>query len=95
MRSKSAHNFPAVAGGVDSNNAFNLQGWTLGKVNGPVYAFTDLPLFPGGSVRLHSEAGQEDSLNLYWSQSAPVWESGAVVRLFNQDGREVVTYTVP
>jgi hypothetical protein len=22
MRSKSAHNFPAVAGGVDSNNAF-------------------------------------------------------------------------
>jgi LysM repeat protein len=79
----------------DSNNAVNLQGWTLGKVNGPVYAFTDLPLFPGGSVRLHSEAGQEDSLNLYWSQSAPVWESGAVVRLFNQDGREVVTYTVP
>ncbi|MEZ4639684.1 MAG: LysM peptidoglycan-binding domain-containing protein [Caldilineaceae bacterium] len=79
----------------DSNNALNLQGWTLGKVNGAVYAFNDLPLFPGGSVRLHSETGQDDSLNLYWSQSAPVWESGAVVRLFNADGREVVTYTVP
>ncbi len=79
----------------DSNNAVNLQGWTLGKVNGAVYAFEDLPLFPGGSVRLHSEAGQDDSLNLYWSQSAPVWESGSVVRLFNAEGREVVSNTVP
>jgi LysM repeat protein len=79
----------------ESNNAVNLQGWTLGKVNGPVYALSDLPLFPGGSVRIHTESGQDDSLNLYWSLSNPVWESGAVARLFNQDGREVVSYTVP
>ncbi|MBX3000332.1 MAG: LysM peptidoglycan-binding domain-containing protein [Caldilineaceae bacterium] len=79
----------------ESNSAVNLQGWTLGKVNGPVYALSDLPLFPGGSVRIHTESGQDDSLNLYWSLSNPVWESGAVARLFNQDGREVVSYTVP
>lgn len=79
----------------ESNNAVNLQGWTLGKVNGPVYALGDLPLFPGGSVRIHSESGDDDSLNLYWDLANPVWESGAVARLFNQDGREVVSYTVP
>jgi LysM repeat protein len=79
----------------ESNNALNLQGWTLGKVNGPGYALSDLPLFPGGSVRIHTESGQDDSLNLYWSLSNPVWESSAVARLFNQDGREVVSYTVP
>lgn len=79
----------------ESNSAVNLQGWTLGKVNGPVYALGDLPLFPGGSVRLHSESGQDDSLNLYWGQSSPIWEPGAVARLFNSDGREVASYTVP
>lgn len=79
----------------DGSSAINLQGWTLGRVDGPVYAFGDLPLFPGSSVRVHSESGQDDSLNLYWSQSAPVWSSGAVVRLFNQEGREAATYTVP
>jgi LysM repeat protein len=79
----------------ESNSAVNLQGWTLGKVNGPVYALGDLPLFPGGSVRIHTESGDDDSLNLYWDLANPVWESGAVARLFNQDGREVVSYTVP
>jgi LysM repeat protein len=79
----------------DSNSAVNLQGWTLGKVNGPVYAFNDLPLFPGSSVRLHSSSGQNDSLNLYWTRTSPVWDSGSVVRLFNPEGREVVSYNVP
>lgn len=80
----------------DSNSAINLQGWTLGgSVNDPVYTFGDLPLFPGSSVRLHSGSGQDDSLNLYWSRSAPIWASGAVVRLFNSEGREVTSYTVP
>jgi LysM repeat protein len=79
----------------DGNSAVNLQGWTLGSVNGPVYAFGDLPLFPGGSVSVHSESGQDDSLNLYWSQTSPVWSSGTVARLFNQEGREVTSYTVP
>jgi LysM repeat protein len=79
----------------ESNNAVHLQGWTLGKTDGPVYALSDLPLFPGGSVRIHTESGEDDSLNLYWDLSNPVWESGAAARLFNQDGREVVSYTVP
>ncbi len=80
----------------EGNSAINLQGWTLGgDVNGPVYAFGDLPLFPGSSVRLHTRSGQNDSLNLYWSRSSPVWSAGAVVRLFNADGREAASYTVP
>jgi LysM repeat protein len=79
----------------ESNSALRLQGWTLGRVNGPIYAFEDVPLFPGSSVRLHSGSGPNDSLNLYWGRTSPVWESGAVARLFSPEGREAVSYTVP
>jgi LysM repeat protein len=79
----------------ESNNALSLQGWTLGRVNGPIYSFGNLALFPGSSVRLHSGSGPNDSLNLYWARSSPVWESGAVARLFNAEGREVASYTIP
>lgn len=80
----------------DGNSPVNLQGWYLtGEVSDPVYVFQDLPLFPGGSVRLHSRAGTDDSLNLYWGRSASVWRSGATIRLFNASGSQVATVGVP
>lgn len=79
----------------ESNNAINLQGWTLSRENGPTYTFGNLPLFPGGSVRVHSSSGTDTSVDLYWGQSAPVWTSGTVVRLLNAAGEPVASYTVP
>jgi murein DD-endopeptidase MepM/ murein hydrolase activator NlpD len=80
----------------DGNSPVNLQGWYLtGEVSDPVYVFQDLPLFPGGSVRLHSRAGTDDSLNLYWGRSAPIWRSGATIRLFNANGSQMATVGIP
>ncbi len=79
----------------DSDQALSLQDWQLGGEGGPTYTFGNVPLFPGGSIRLHSGAGDDTSVDLYWNQPSPVWQSGAVVRLLNAQGSPVSSYTVP
>ena len=84
----------------DSDNAFNLQGWTLqisgGSGSGtPVYTFGNAPLFPGGSVRLHSVSGVDTSTDLYWGQPAARLTPGAALTLINSQGLTVHTFSVP
>jgi LysM repeat protein len=79
----------------DSNLAVNLQGWRLEREGGPTYTFGSVSLFPGGSLWLHSREGSNTSIALFWSQTAPVWQSGTVARLVNPQGDIVTSYIVP
>jgi LysM repeat protein len=80
----------------ESDTPFSLQGWQLERAGGPAYTFrSDVPLFPGGGVRLHSGAGSDTSIDLYWGLAEPAWASGAEARLLNADGDVITTYTVP
>lgn len=79
----------------ESDLAFSLQGWKVEREGGPAYTFGNVPLFPGGSVRLRSGAGADTTVDLFWNQPSPVWQSGAVVRLLNAQGNVVSSYTVP
>ncbi len=79
----------------DSDAALNLQGWRISYDNGPVYTFGNFPIFPGGSVRLHSTTGTDSSIDLYWRQSEPVWQSQRVAQLIDDQGRLVAQYVIP
>ncbi|MBI3959128.1 MAG: LysM peptidoglycan-binding domain-containing protein [Chloroflexi bacterium] len=79
----------------DSDAALNLQGWTLGREGGPLYTFGNVPIFPGGSVRVHSGNGQANTINLYWGLAEPVWSPGATARLRNPEGTVVASVVVP
>lgn len=79
----------------ESNLAFNLQGWQVVRDGGPTYTFGNLPIFPGGSVRLHTAAGVDSSIDLYWGQIAALWQPGMAVRLLNAQGTEVHRYVIP
>jgi LysM repeat protein len=79
----------------ESATPFSLEGWRLEREGCPAYTFGNVPLFPGGSVRVFSGAGVDTSLDLFWNQPNPVWQSGAVARLLNTQGVVVSSYTVP
>lgn len=79
----------------ESDLALNLQGWTIGHEGGSVYTFGNFPIFPGGSVRVHSRTGTDTSIDLYWGQSEAVWQSQRNVRLVNSQGQLVHEYAVP
>jgi len=78
----------------DSDLAVNLQGWRVEKEGGPAYTFGDSLLFPGSGVQLHSGAGADTSVDVYWNQPAAVWAAGAVARLINAQGAEIARLAV-
>lgn len=79
----------------DSDRTLTLQGWQLVREAGPAYSFGNVPLFPGGSIRIHTRTGEDTSIDLYWGQTEAQWTNGAVAQLLNERGALVHTYTVP
>lgn len=80
----------------DGTSAFSLQGWQLQRVGGPAYVFTsDVPFFPGGSIRIHTGAGTDTSIDLYWGMNEAAWQSGVEARLVTANGESVNSFVVP
>jgi len=72
-----------------------LTNWKLQDENGNVYTFPDLTLYEGGGVFLHSMAGVNTVIDLYWNQSEPVWQQGETVTLVDSLGAIQTTYQIP
>ncbi len=80
----------------ESDTAVSLQGWRLERSDGPTYIFrSDTPLFPGGSLRVHSRAGTDTTIDLYWGLTEAVWRSGVTAQLRNAQGEIVASLRVP
>jgi LysM repeat protein len=80
----------------DSDTPYSLQGWQLQRVGGAAYTFrSDVPLFPGGSIRLHSGAGSDTSIDLYWGLTEAAWQSGVEAQLVSAEGDTITSYVVP
>ncbi|MBC7258502.1 MAG: LysM peptidoglycan-binding domain-containing protein [Chloroflexi bacterium] len=72
-----------------------LKGWTLDDGQGNVFTFPDLSLFQGGSVRVHTAAGTNTEVDLYWGINKAVFVSGRTLTLKDATGKVVASYTVP
>jgi len=79
----------------DSDTALSLQGWRLARDGGPAYTFGNVPLFPGGSVRVHTRAGTDTSIDLYWGQEEAVWQSGVRANLLSGQGAVIHSSSAP
>lgn len=73
----------------------SLANWWLVDDDGNVYFFPQLTLYKDGAVNLHTSAGQNTVVDLYWGLTTPVWSSGETVILFDALGNERATYTIP
>jgi LysM repeat protein len=72
-----------------------LKDWTLDAGEGNVYTFPDLSLFQGGTVHLHTAAGSNTEIDLYWGVDKSLLASGTVLTLKDAAGGVAATYTVP
>ena len=73
----------------------DLLGWTLKDEDENVYYFPQLTLYPEGAVQVHTMAGQDTVVDLYWGLRQSVWKSGEIVSLIDSQGTERATYKVP
>jgi LysM repeat protein len=73
-----------------------MAGWTLDDGQGHVYRFPDgFTLYNRGAVSLHSQAGTDTAIDLYWGLSAAAWTSGKVMTLRDGNGEAQSTFTIP
>jgi LysM repeat protein len=72
-----------------------LAGWSLETGSGERYYFPQLILYADGAVSVHSAAGVNSVVDLYWGRSTAAWPSGSQVRLLDPAGELHASYRVP
>jgi hypothetical protein len=73
----------------------SLKGWKLQDEDANVYNFADVSLSPGGSIQIHTLAGQDSPIDLYWGQTASIWRSGETATLLDSSGVARSVFQVP
>ena len=73
----------------------NLSGWQLKDSDKNVFVFPNLTLNAEGAVRVHTEPGTDNVIDLYWNSTLPLWESGEEAKLLDASGNPQDTYQVP
>jgi len=73
----------------------NLAGWQLKDEDSNTFTFPQLTLYPNGSVQVHTVAGTDTVIDLYWGVPDPVWGSGENARLYDAQGNLRAVYRVP
>ncbi len=73
----------------------NLSNWRLQDSDGNVFTFPNLTLNGNGAVQIHSTAGTNTVIDLYWGETDPVWQSGEEAELLDPSGNVRAVYKVP
>ena len=73
----------------------SLTNWRLEDGSGSTYTFPALTLYPNGAVQLHTAAGSNSVVDLYWGRDSAVWQIGKTVSLYDDQGKLRATYRIP
>lgn len=79
---------------LNNGGTAHMAGWTLQDGQGNVFTFPDFTLH-NGAVSVHTEAGTDTVIDLYWGQPEPVWTAGKTITLRNAEGEVQSTFTIP
>lgn len=79
----------------NGSGQLNLAGWQLKDEDGNAFTFPQLTLYQNGSVQVHTAAGTNTVIDLYWGAPEAVWSSGENARLYDPQGNLRAFYRVP
>lgn len=77
------------------DDQINLASWELKDEDGNVFVFPQLVLHTNGAVQVHTASGTNTVIDLYWSASDPIWQSGEEAQLLDPGGNLRAVYKVP
>lgn len=82
---------------ANTGNSVDLGGWVVSDSDGNVFTFpAGLRLFSGGSVTIYTR--NEDNnppIEFFWGEDAPIFESGDILTLTDDDGEVQAALRVP
>lgn len=79
----------------EGEGELNLASWQLKDENGNTFTFPQLTLYQNGAVQVHTIAGTDTVIDLYWGIGDSVWSSGENAKLFDAQGNLRAVYRVP
>lgn len=79
----------------EGEGELNLTSWQLKDDNGNTYTFPQLTLYQNGAVQVHTIAGTDSVIDLYWGIGDAVWNSGENASLYDSQGNLRAVYKVP
>jgi len=79
----------------DGEGQLDITSWQLKDENGNTFTFPDVALYPNGAVQVHTIAGTDTVIDLYWGIGESVWNSGETAKLFDSQGNLRAEYRVP
>ncbi len=79
----------------EGTGQLDLASWQLKDENGNIFTFPKMTLYSNGFVQVHTIAGTDSVIDLYWGLGEAVWNSGENARLFDSQGNLKAVYRVP
>lgn len=75
--------------------SLNLSNWQLKDSDGNLFTFPNLTLNSNGAVQIHTVAGTNTVIDLYWGETDSIWQSGEEAQLLDPNGNVRAVYKVP
>ena len=79
----------------EGEGQLDLTSWQLKDEDGNTFTFPNIVLYPNGAVQVHTAAGTDNVIDLYWGTADSVWDSSEEARLFDSQGNLRAVYKVP
>ncbi len=73
----------------------SLKDWKLEGSPLGIFIFPDIFLFSGGSIRIHTAAGENTASDLFLNQGESAWPPGTIIILSNAKNGEISRFTMP
>ena len=77
------------------NGSLLMTNWRLQDDHGDVFTFPELTLNKDGAIQVHTSAGTNTVIDLYWGRDTPAWQHGQTVSLLDDQGKVRATYKIP
>ncbi len=79
----------------EGEGELSLTSWQLKDEDGNTFTFPQLTLYQNGAVQVHTIAGTDTVIDLYWGIGDSVWSSGENASLYDAQGNLRAVYRVP
>jgi LysM repeat protein len=80
---------------LNSGGEVSMAGWTLDDGEGREYIFPAFTFYTTGAVHVHTRAGEDTSIDLYWGLDEAVWSPGKIITLRDDSGIVQSTFKIP
>jgi LysM repeat protein len=80
---------------TNAGASIQLQGWKIRAGTGEEFTFGDFHLVTAGAVMIHTAAGKDSPVDLYWGLTEPLWKAGAEVMLVDSAGNVRSVLVIP